>query len=59
MINGFLSFDENNESYIGRIWITDKNENDELVASFAGKDKNCIIEQAKEWAFENNYDIEW
>ena len=53
----FLSFDEDDEGWTGRIWIDD--ENDKLVASFTAEDKVDIIEQAKEWAFENNYDVEW
>jgi len=54
---GFLSFDNDNINWIGRIWTTD--DDDKLIVSFKGEDKTSIIEQAKKWAFENNYEIEW
>jgi len=55
----FLSFDENNINWTGKMWIVDKKETDVLVASFIAEDKVGIIEQAKEWAFKNNYNVEW
>lgn len=55
--SAFLSFDEDDDNWTGRIWT--KNVNDELLETFTGENKSSIIEQAKSWAFENNYNIEW
>lgn len=55
----FLSFDDSGENWVGRIWITDENGEDNMIESFDGYDKNDIIEKVNYWALEHNYNVEW
>ena len=55
----FLSFDDDGENWTGRIWITNENDEDNMIEFFNGDDKSDIIEKVKCWALKHNYDVEW
>ena len=55
----FLSFDDSGDNWKGKIWTTDENGEENMIDFFDGYDKSDIIEKAKCWAFENNYNVEW